>query len=116
MRTKFELISDEQGHCGFVLKADDGSTLLRGVAAAGRSTVQTEIAHVRKAVKDVHLFVPHRADDGAFVVLKDRDGSVLAKTPHVPPAHLLGMVQKIRYEAPEAPVFERHIRQRQSVY
>ena len=110
MTAKFELIADEQGRYNFTLKGDDGQALLFGVSPDGRIAVQNDILHVRKAVREAHLFVPHDAPDGAFVVLKDHNGDVLGKSPHVRKDLLPALVDAIKTSAPGAPIIERRSR------
>lgn len=110
MAAKFELIADEPGRYTFTLTGEQGQALLFGVSPDGRIAVQNYILHVRKAVKDAHHFVPHDAPDGAFVVLKDSNGDVLGKSPHVRKDLLPGLVDAIQAAAPGAPIIERRTR------
>ncbi len=108
MDATFELIADEQGRYTFTLKGTDGSPLLVGLKSPGRIPVGIDVLHVRKAVRDIHHFVPHIADDGAFVVLKDSKGEVLGKSPHVAKKALKALVETIQEMAPIADISEPH--------
>lgn len=104
----FELTADEQGRYSYTLKGTAGEPLLLGLKSAGRTDVGIDVVHVRRAVRDLHHFVPHLADDGAFAVLKDTNGDVLGKTPHVPKTRLRQLVVAIQDLAPVAFIHEDH--------
>ena len=106
MNAVFDLTADEQGRYWFTLKGTEGEPLLVGLKSAGRIPAGIDVLHVRKAVRDIHHFVPHLASDGAFVVLKDTNGEVLAKSPHVPKQTLKALVAKIQDLAPVAGIHE----------
>jgi hypothetical protein len=103
---RFELSSDPQGHYWFTLKNADGTALLFGLKIDGRVAAGIDVLHVRRAVRDVRHFVPHAAPDGAFVVLKDSSGEVLAKSPRVPRSRLRTLVLAIQEAAPIAGIQE----------
>jgi uncharacterized protein YegP (UPF0339 family) len=106
MEARFEVMSDEQGHYSFALKGKDGATLLLGMKSNDRVAMGIDVVHVRRAVRNSRHFVPHQASDGAFVVLKDTTGEVLAKSPRVPPATLKALVATIQEMAPIANIHE----------
>lgn len=106
MDAVFDLTADEQGRFWFTLKGTEGEPLLVGLKSNGRIPAGIDVLHVRKAVRDIHHFIPHLASDGAFVVLKDTNGEVLAKSPHVPKQTLKALVAKIQDLAPVAGIHE----------
>jgi hypothetical protein len=106
MDAVFDLIPDEQGRYAFTLKGTEGEPLLVGLKTDGRIPAGIDVLHVRKAVRDIHHFIPHLASDGAFVVLKDINGEVLGKSPHVPKQTLKALVVKIQDLAPIAGIHE----------
>lgn len=80
---RFEL-TQEHDHVIFHLRTPEGKTLLTGLGSKSKIMVQNEIMHVRNSLRDPSHLVPHQATDGShWFVLKDVDGSVLAKSPHV---------------------------------
>lgn len=88
MATRFELVPHHD-RLTFNLRTTDGEILLTGLgSSSSKIMVQNEIQHVRSALKDRANLVPHHGKDGShWVVLKDHDGSVLAKSPHVADVH-----------------------------
>ncbi|MFY9343032.1 MAG: hypothetical protein WAT39_11115 [Planctomycetota bacterium] len=103
MANRFELVL-ERDKFTFYLRTSDGLTLLTGLGSTSRIMTQNEIAHVRESLRDPTHLVPHRGADGShFVTVKDKDGSVLAKSPHVGSAALLDeLTQRILSLAPSA--------------
>lgn len=88
MATRFELVPHHD-RMTFNLRTAEGEILLTGLGgSSSKVMVQNEILHVRSALRDRANLVPHHGKDGShWVVLKDHDGSVLAKSPHVANAH-----------------------------
>ena len=80
MVTRFELVLEQEKYT-FRLRANDGQVLLEGLASPSKIVMQNEILHVRTAVRDKNKLVPHHDEDRHFVVVKDADGSVLARSP-----------------------------------
>ena len=81
MNARFELVSDDPGRFFFRLLDRTGRLLLTGLPCEGKIAAQSEVLHARNSIRAADRFVSHRADDGShFVVLKDKDGSVLAKS------------------------------------
>ena len=105
METRFELSKDEQGRYSFTLNGG-GFPLLIGLKSDSRKSVGIDILHVRRAVRDIHHFVPHAAGDVAFVVLRDTSGEVLGKSPRVPRPALKKLVARIRELAPIAEIHQ----------
>lgn len=83
MATRFELVL-EHDKFNFHLRLPDGPALLTGLTSNSKIMTQNEVAHVRTALRDPACIVPHQTSDGRhFLVVKDKDGSVLAKSPTV---------------------------------
>ncbi len=80
MATRFELVL-EQDKYTFQLRTSDGRVLLKGLGSPSKIMTQNEILHVRSALRDPQHLVPHHDGDRHFVVVKDTDGSVLARSP-----------------------------------
>ncbi|MGE3172200.1 MAG: hypothetical protein AB7O97_06190 [Planctomycetota bacterium] len=108
MKSRFEIVQDDQGRFSFRLLDADAKVLLSGLPSAGKIAVQTEVLHARNAVRAGDRFVPHEDRDGKhFVVLKDRDGSVLARSPHVADdRRLRDVIARIEECAPGAPLLD----------
>lgn len=108
MSARFELVQDPSGKFHFQLRGASGEVLLQGLACDGKIAAQTEVQHVRKALQDPMLLVDHAAADGThFVVIKDRDGSVLARSPHVASeAAILAVCAEITSTAEKAPLID----------
>ncbi len=82
--SRFELVQDGEGKFHFHLRSPDGNALLRSLGCDSKIMAQNEVIHARTSLRDAARMVPHHGDDGEhFVVLKDRDGSVLARSPQV---------------------------------
>lgn len=90
MVTRFELNQDDAGRFGFVLRHQDGEVLLAGLMGDSKVMAQNDVLHARSAIREASRFVPHQGSDGShFAVLKDKDGSVLARTRHFDSASTL---------------------------
>ncbi len=83
MATRYEVVLDHDDTFVFQLRTADGDVVLRGLGSPSKIMVQNEILHLRNALRDDSRIVPHEADGEHFVVVKDRDGSVLAKSKRV---------------------------------
>ncbi|MFT4515060.1 MAG: hypothetical protein ACI89X_002003 [Planctomycetota bacterium] len=81
MATRFELVLEHDDTFIFQLRSKDGDIVLRGLGNDSKIMTQNELLHLRKAVKDDSHLVPHVGDDGShFLIIKDGDGSVLARS------------------------------------
>jgi hypothetical protein len=107
MNARYEIVQDDQ-RFSFRLLGSDGTVLLSGLPSSGKIAVQSEVLHVRNSVRAGDRFVTHAADDGThFVVLKDRHGNVLARSPHVrSPGHLDRLIEMIHAVASGAPMLD----------
>ena len=81
MATRFELVLEHEDTFVFQLRTKDGDIVLRGLGSNSKIITQNELLHLRRAVKDASHLVPHVGADGAhFLIIKDGDGSVLARS------------------------------------
>lgn len=82
MSTRFEVVLEHDDTYFFQLRMDDGSVILRSLGSDSKIMTQNEVLHLRNSLRDDSRLVPHGGEDGSFfLVVKDRDGSVLARTP-----------------------------------
>lgn len=114
MATRFELVQDPLGKFHFQLCDDGGTLLLESLGGDSKIMTQNDLQHARQALTQADHVVGHVAADGThFAVVKDDDGSVLARTPHVPSATRLdAMVAEVRNSALVAPLIDRCRRRR----
>ena len=105
--TRFELVSDHD-HLTFNLRTAEGQVLLTGLGAKSKIMVQNEVLHARQSIRAGDQFVPHVDHDGKhFVVLKDKDGAVLARSAHVASKEGLdAIVARINAIAADAPLLD----------
>jgi uncharacterized protein YegP (UPF0339 family) len=108
MSIRFELVQDSSSKFHFQLRAEDGSVMLLGLPCDNKLAAQNELQHTRSSLRDAARVVEHLANDQSrFVVVKDEDGSVLARSQHVPSAsHLTTLVEAIRLAASGAPLVD----------
>jgi len=107
MSIRFELVLDHD-KVNFQLRGDGGRTLLAGLPGTSKIMLQNAILHVRSALRDSHNLVPHRSADGRhFLAVKDKDGSILAKSPHVAtPGEVEELAHTILAVAGKAPIVD----------
>jgi hypothetical protein len=107
MTTRFELLCDEQGRISFCLVGDDG-VLLQGLPCRGKVAAQTEIMHTREFLRTPDHLVPHESQQGEhFVVVKNDDGDVLARSRRVGSAgELAELVEVIRNTGVDATIID----------
>jgi hypothetical protein len=105
--TRFEIVPDRDQFV-FHLRTTDGQTLLTGLATSSKIMLQNEILHARKALRDPSHVVKHVGTDGAhWIVVKDLDGSVLAKSPHLPSVTALDeVIDRVLAVAATAPIVD----------
>ncbi len=108
MSTKFEIVQDDQGRFCFRLLDGQQHVLLTGLPSKGKVAVQLEVQHARQAIRAGDRFVAHTDHGGEhFVVLKDKDGSVLAKSPHFAVrADVDALIAAVAASAPGAPLVD----------
>ncbi len=108
MAVRFELVLDPNGKFHFQLRAPEGEVLLQGLSCDSRIMAQNDVLHTRNSLQDEAHVVGHVADDGTrFVVVKDHDGTVLARSPHVSTQPMLEeLLTKIRNAAVNAPLVD----------
>lgn len=107
MANRFELTVDHD-QIFFQLRAATGEVLLRSLGSNSKIMTQNEILHLRRALQSPQQLVNHQAADGShFLVVKDKDGSVLAKSPHVDNlAHLRELTDKVLAIYAGAPIVD----------
>ena len=108
MASRFELVLDHSGRFHFQLREAGGGVLLRSLACDSRIMAQHGVLHARGALRDDSQVVPHRSmKGGCFVVVKDTDGSVLARSTRVAHANdLQSLLARIRTASQGAPVVD----------
>lgn len=109
MSTHFELLTDDRSRVSFYLYGDDGEVLLRGLPCRGKIDAQTEVMHTRQSLAESEHLVPHVDESGRhFVVLKDDDGTVLARSRHVAtPDDLEALIGEVALAGAEAPIIDK---------
>jgi len=115
MATRFELVIDHD-RTFFQLVNKDGQTLLRSLGSTSKIMTQNEIQHLRRALRDPSHLVPHESQDGSrFVVVKEDNGTVVARSPHVPDAAALqALIDDVMASVATAPIIDRTKRQQQA--
>lgn len=84
MPARFELVVDDRGRFHFDLRAPEGAVLLSGLPCDTKVMVEDEILRARNALRDASRIVAHHNDSSRhFVVIKARNGSVLARSAQV---------------------------------
>lgn len=108
MATRFELVV-EGDKTFFQLLDKDGHLLLRSLGSSSKIMTQNEIQHLRRTLSDPSHMVPHDSPDGSrFVVVKDHDGTVLARSPHVRDAAALqALTDQVMAIFATAPIIDR---------
>lgn len=85
MATRFEIVLTDGGSYLFQLRNQSGEVLLKGAEKASKIMVQNGILHLRGRLRDPSSFEPHTNVDGSsFVVVRDNDGSALARSRRAP--------------------------------
>ncbi|MBL8726035.1 MAG: hypothetical protein JNK49_18460 [Planctomycetes bacterium] len=109
MAGRFELVADPRGAIHFELLDPQGTLLLQGLASNSKIMVQNEVLHTRQSVVDDQRVVLHETGEGQHVmVVKDHDGTVLARSPKLAPSvDLAAMREQIRSNAASAPLIDR---------
>lgn len=109
MPAQFEIRSDSPAQFRFELHADDGSVLLQGLPGDSKIMVQNEVLHLRQAVQAPELVIDHHnGKHEHFLVVKDIDGSVLARSPAVAEVSVLASLrQQVTALAPNAALVDR---------
>ena len=112
MPARFELVSDSTGKFHFDLRAPDGGVLLSSLPCDSKIAVEDDLIRARNALRDASRIVAHhRADDRHFVVIKARDGSVLARSAQVASdSQLTELTDQICAAAANAPLADLTVR------
>ena len=83
MANRYEIVWEHDAFF-FRLRMADGEVVLRGLGSPSKIMVQNEILHLRNALRDPSHLIAHESDNGErFIVVKDRDRSVLARSKRV---------------------------------
>ncbi len=108
MSAKFEIVQDDHGRFCFRLIDADETMLLTGLPNSGKIAVQGDVQRTRQSIRAADRFHPHTAHDGSlFAVLKDKNGSVLARSRVVAQQpELDGLLQRIGAIAGDAPLLD----------
>jgi len=108
MATRFELVLDDAGKFHFQLRSPDGDVLLRSVGCDGKIKAQTAVLHVRSAMRDPARSELHTEADGSHgVVVKEADGSLLARSARVADAAAgQALLERIRNISDTAPIID----------
>ena len=106
MQARFEIVPDHDRYC-FRLLDGDSDVLLTGLPSNGKIDVQMEVQHARNSIRAADRFVPHTGHDGRlFVVLKHKNGNVLARSMHVADKVALDRLMKRIVAAADAPLLD----------
>ena len=107
MATRFELVLEHEDTFIFQLRTNDGDIVLRGLGSNSKIMTQNELLHLRKAVKDNSQLVPHvGSDDSHFLIIKDGDGSVLARSSKMKSKPELDRLTEFIMEAADSPIID----------
>jgi len=106
MSARFELVFDGSGKFHFDLRAPEGNVLLSGLPCESKVMVEDDVLRARNALRDDSRMVAHHVDNGRhFVVIKARNGTVLARSPQVTSdAQLTELIERIHLAAAHAPL------------
>jgi hypothetical protein len=107
MANRFELVV-EHDQVFFQLRAASGEVLLRSLGSSSKIMTQNEVLHLRRALQDPSHLHNHQGADGShFVVIKEENGTVLAKSPHVSSLqHLEELTRTVLAICQKAPIVD----------
>ncbi|MCK5942119.1 MAG: hypothetical protein KAI24_09135 [Planctomycetes bacterium] len=107
MANRFEVVLEHDDTFFFQLRHKDGDIVLRGLGSPSKIMTQNEILHLRNSLREETRRVPHVSDDGEhFLVIKDHDGTVLAKSPRVATKAALDQLEHRILEVAGAPIVD----------
>ena len=107
MATRFELVLEHEDTFIFQLRTSDGDIALRGLGSNSKIMTQNELLHLRKAVKESSHLVAHvGSDDSHFLIVKDDDGSVLARSSKTKSKLELDALAEFISKAAESPMID----------
>jgi hypothetical protein len=107
MVTRFEVVLMHDDTFFFQLRTADGEVVLRSLGSPSKVMTQNELLHLRTAIKEDPQWIQHQTKDGAsFFIIKDKDGSVLAKTIHTKTHAELNALKETALEARAAPMID----------
>jgi len=106
MAMRFEVLHEDDVFF-FQLRTAEGDVILRSLDSPSKIMTQNEILHLRSSLQDGSRLVPHTSADGEhFVVVKDADGSVLAKSVRVATEQELQALREQVVAAATAPIVD----------
>jgi uncharacterized protein YegP (UPF0339 family) len=107
MNARYELVMDQQGRFRFRLLDREGRVLLNGLPCDGKIGAQSDVLHARNSIRAGDRLVSHEAHGHHFVVLKDKDGSVLGRSPQVDSTeHLTALIEQLGELGTNAPLVD----------
>jgi len=107
MVTRFEIVLEHDDTFFFQLRTADGEVVLRSLGSNSKIMTQNEILHLRKAILDDSHLVAHVSEDGAhFLIIKDDDGSVLARSSRTKSKVELDALTKTILDAASSPMID----------
>jgi len=107
MATRFEVIHTDDDTFSFQLRNADGEVVVRSLGSSSKIMTQNELLHLRSAIRSSTELIWHTAPDGShFFVVKDKDGSVLAKSMKKRSRDELDTIQHQLVEAESAPMID----------
>jgi len=113
MVTRFEVVLEHDDTFFFQLRTADGEVVLRSLGSPSKIMTQNELLHLRTAIRDDSRWINHEARDGShFVVIKDKDGSVLARSYQTKSPRELDEAKRLIVDAGTAPVVDLSRRRR----
>jgi hypothetical protein len=106
MAMRFEILHEGDVFF-FQLRTADGDVILRSLDSPSKIMTQSEILHLRSSLQEGSRLVPHTSTTGEhFIVVKDADGSVLAKSARVATEEELQALRERIVEAAQAPIVD----------
>lgn len=106
MATRYEVLLEQGDTFYFQLRTDDGRVILKSLGSPSKIMTQNEILHLRNSLRDTSRLISHDTDGEHFLVVKDRDGSVLAKSPRVDSSGALRELTQEITAAAAAPIVD----------
>lgn len=107
MASRFEIVSVPSGKYQFQLRGPDGEVLLTSPGYDGKITAQNAVLHARTAIKDEGRVLDEVTARGQHqIVLKEKDGSLLARSPAADASVLAALRSSILTVAATAPIVD----------
>lgn len=106
MATRYEVLLEHGDTFYFQLRTDDGRVILKSLGSSSKIMTQNEILHLRNSLRDASRLVSHDAEGKHFLVVKDRNGAVLARSPRVDTSGELRELTQEITDAATAPIVD----------